>query len=565
MRAWKRIATVCALGIPLLLVATETAVVAQTPGPMPGWFDADIGEVGQPGHSSQSDQTFRVSGAGSDIWGTADSFHFTFTPMAGDGDIAVLARSESATHPFAKAGVMLRQSLDPSSPTVIFDVKPDGGTELMIRWWAGYPMVFKTGSAGSFPVWLHLTRIGQYVAAFTSSQSCSMGCSDWTMVSDGWILWPGQPGGPALMGLAVTSHDTSTLNDAVLDFWAAKTLDPPWQQTDFYTPTQLDFASSGNPAFGGQPGVFVVPGAGTDIWGTVDSFKYVWQDVIPGDATLIARVVADQHTHPFAKAGLMMRNSLNPSAASVILDVKPGGGVEFMVRPSYGAETKYVAGGALALPGWLKLVKSRYNFIAFTSTDGASWDVVGTTSASLSENGAPFAAGLATTAHDASAPPTEVVVFDNVSLSAATPTNLLYEAGFEGYNPPELGMPGWASDRTIAAVSETRNPHTGRKNGACRSATYDDCGIYQDVVARSSENYVVTFYANADRPGALIGVNVNGTAVGHADVEPRGTDYGAPYSFRFRANAGDTIRVWMYSPATPGSAVIDDVVLAAYW
>jgi len=191
------------------------------------------------------------------------------------------------------------------------------------------------------------------------------------------------------MGLAVTSPDTSTLNDAVLDFWAARTLDPPWQQTDFYTPTQLDFASSGNPAFGGQPGVFVVPGAGTDIWGTVDSFKYVWQDVIPGDATLIARVVADQHTHPFAKAGLMMRNSLNPSAASVILDVKPGGGVEFMVRTSYGAETKYVAGGALALPGWLKLVKSRYNFIAFTSTDGASWDVVGTTSASLSENGAP--------------------------------------------------------------------------------------------------------------------------------------------------------------------------------
>lgn len=100
----KRIATACALGIPLLLVATETAVFAQMPGPMPGWYDADIGKVGQPGGSTQSDDTFRVSGAGSDIWGTADSFHFTFTTMAGDGDIAVLARSESATDPFAKAG-----------------------------------------------------------------------------------------------------------------------------------------------------------------------------------------------------------------------------------------------------------------------------------------------------------------------------------------------------------------------------------------------------------------------------------------------------------------------------
>jgi hypothetical protein len=537
-------------------------VFAQMPGPMPGWYDADIGDVGQPGGSTQSDDTFRVSGAGSDIWGTTDSFHFTFTTMAGDGDIAVLARSESATHPFAKAGVMLRQSLDPSSPTVIFDVKPDGGTELMIRSYAGYPMLFRTGSAGSFPVWLHLTRIGQNIAAFTSSQSCSMGCSGWTMVSNGWIPWVA---GPAFMGLAVTSHDSSTLNDAVLDFWAAKTLDAPWQQTDVYTQTQLDFASSGNPASGGQPGVFVVPGAGADIWGTADSFKYVWQTVMPGDATLIARVVADQHTHPFAKAGVMMRDSTNPSVASVVLDVKPDGGVEFMVRPTYGAETEFIAGGALALPGWLRLVKAGDQFTAFTSTDGASWDVIGTMTASLSQNGATFAAGLATTAHDSSAPPTEVAVFDNVSLSAATPTNLLYEAGFEGYDAPELGTPGWASDREIAAVSETLEPHTGRKNGACRSTTYQDCGIYQDVVTRSPENYAVTFYANADRPGALVGVNVNGTTVGRANVEPRGTGYGAPYSFRFRANAGDTIRVWMYSPATPGSAVIDDVVLAAYW
>ena len=444
-------------------------------------------------------------------------------------------------------------------------MKPDGGTEWMIRWWAGYPMMFKAGSAGSFPVWLHLTRIGQYVAAFTSSQSCSMGCSDWTMVSDGWIPWPGQPGGPALMGLAVTSHDTSTLNDAVLDFWVAKTLDAPWQQTDVYTPTRLDFASSGNLAFGGQPGLFVVPWAGADIWGTADSFKYVWQQVMPGDATLIARVVADQHTHPFAKAGVMMRDSTNPSAASVVLDVKPDGGVEFMVRPSYGAETKYIAGGALALPGWLKLVKRRYNYIAFTSTDGASWDVIGLAEASFT-NGATFTAGLATTAHDSSAPPTEVVVFDNVSLSAATPTNLLFEAGFEGDNPPELGTPGWASDRQIAAVSETLEPHTGLKNGACRSTTYQNCGIYQDVKAPTSGNYRVTVYANADRTGALVGANVNGTTIGRANVEVRGTgNYGAPYGFAFTANTGDTIRVWMYSPATPGSAVMDDVVLAPNW
>jgi hypothetical protein len=86
------------------------------------------------------------------------------------------------------------------------------------------------------------------------------------------------------------------------------------------------------------------------------------------------------------------------------------------------------------------------------------------------------------------------------------------------------------------------------------------------VIAPNTANYVLTFYANADRAGALIGANVNGTTVRSANVEVRGIGrYRTPYSFAFAAHAGDTIRVWMYSPATPGSAVIDDVVLAPYF
>jgi hypothetical protein len=38
-------------------------------------------------------------------------------------------------------------------------------------------------------------------------------------------------------------------------------------------------------------------------------------------------------------------------------------------------------------------------------------------------------------------------------------------------------------------------------------------------------------------------------------------NYGSSYELRFDARSGDTIRVWMYSPATPGYVVIDDVTL----
>jgi hypothetical protein len=38
-------------------------------------------------------------------------------------------------------------------------------------------------------------------------------------------------------------------------------------------------------------------------------------------------------------------------------------------------------------------------------------------------------------------------------------------------------------------------------------------------------------------------------------------NYGSPYVMSFSAAAGDTIHVWMFSPASPGYVVIDDVSL----
>jgi hypothetical protein len=40
-------------------------------------------------------------------------------------------------------------------------------------------------------------------------------------------------------------------------------------------------------------------------------------------------------------------------------------------------------------------------------------------------------------------------------------------------------------------------------------------------------------------------------------------NYGAPYVMTFPASQGETIRVWMYSPATPGYVVVDDATLTS--
>src|SRR5688500_8497259 len=104
-------------------------VYAQTlPSP---WTSKDIGSVGQAGSASESGGVFTVRGAGADIWGTADSFHFVSQPLSGNGEIVARVTSIQNTNSYAKAGVMIRGALTAGSAHVILDVKPGGGVEFM--------------------------------------------------------------------------------------------------------------------------------------------------------------------------------------------------------------------------------------------------------------------------------------------------------------------------------------------------------------------------------------------------------------------------------------------------
>jgi len=85
--------------------------------------------------------------------------------------------------------------------------------------------------------------------------------------------------------------------------------------------------------------------------------------------------------------------------------------------------------------------------------------------------------------------------------------------------------------------------------------------MYQEVTAPAPGEYTFTVYANANRAGGLVGVNVNGVTVATSKVIARGFGNYAPYTMTFHASEGETIRVWMFSPATYGYVVIDDASL----
>src|SRR5207245_4829183 len=74
-----------------------------------------------------------------------------------------------------------------------------------------------------------------------------------------------------------------------------------------------------------------VRGERDEIWEVCACDQYVNQP-LSGDGQIVARVVSLANTQPFAKAGVMIRESAAANAAHVVLDVRPTGGVEFMTR-----------------------------------------------------------------------------------------------------------------------------------------------------------------------------------------------------------------------------------------
>ena len=97
------------------------------------WLHQDVGSVGIAGSASFSSGVFTVAGAGSDIWGAADSFHFVYQSLGGDGQIIARVTAMQNTSANAKAGMMFRSSLASTAANVILDVTPSGNIEFMAR------------------------------------------------------------------------------------------------------------------------------------------------------------------------------------------------------------------------------------------------------------------------------------------------------------------------------------------------------------------------------------------------------------------------------------------------
>ena len=158
-------------------------------------------------------------------------------------------------------------------------------------------------------------------------------------------------------------------------------------------------------------GVFTVSGDGADIWDQADSFHYVFQ-TLNGDGTLTARVLKIKNTNPWAKAGVMIRDSLEANAPYAKVVVTPASGLAFQQRDLTGGSASTVTiVPNLTAPYWVRLVRQENTFTAYSSENGNAWTKVGTTTIAL---GSSAYAGLAVCSHTNGA--LSEAQFDNVTL-----------------------------------------------------------------------------------------------------------------------------------------------------
>ena len=173
-----------------------------------GVSQGDVGGPSPAGSATYSAGTYTVSGGGGDVWGGSDQFHFVYQSLTGDGTLIARVVSQTNTNSWAKAGVMMRNTLDAGSYFADVVATPGNGTGFQLRDGSS-PNGFGGGSLGSgAPVWVKLVRSGTTVSGFASTDGVSWGSSlgTWSSAS-----------GTIYTGLAVTSHNNGTSSTATFD------------------------------------------------------------------------------------------------------------------------------------------------------------------------------------------------------------------------------------------------------------------------------------------------------------------------------------------------------------
>jgi len=390
-----------ALFAALLVCAATTVASAQTvPSP---WTASDVAAPTLSSISSYASGVFTVDAAGNDIWDTADQFHFIYQQVTGDVEIVARVDELTSAMEYAKAGVMIRASLNANAAHGFGHVTRGVGVRFLRRTTNGGTTTALAGPTIAAPVWVRAVRQGTRVTTYSSTNGTS-----WTTVGSDTIAL----GSSAYVGIVVNGRSTTARSTARFSNVRITTLGLPSGQSS---------VDIGAPVIQGSTtyaaGTYTINAAGTDIWDTADQFHFVYQPVT-GNTEVIARVASIVNTNSSARGGVMIRESLTASSRHAMAVISASAGYRFQRRPEPGAYSESISGGTGLPPAWVRLVRTGDLFEGYRSTNGTTWTTMGSWTIQMSDT---VYVGLAVTSRNAAAATTAVI--DNVKITATPTTN----------------------------------------------------------------------------------------------------------------------------------------------
>jgi hypothetical protein len=200
-------------------------------------------------------------------------------------------------------------------------------------------------------------------------------------------------------------------------------------------------------------GTYTMTASGTDITGTSDEFHFAYKP-LNGAGSIVARIDSMDNTNEWAKAGVMIRDTLDPNSAHAMVFVTPGNGVVFEYRPGAGQDNVGSAAvqSGITAPHWVKLDRDIVgNITTSQSADGLTWDILGTEQ-NIPMN-IPIYIGLAVTAHNENA--TCQAEFSNFQLAVSGP-----------WANQDIGIESNEAERMYVSIANS--------NGTTGTVYYDD-------------------------------------------------------------------------------------------
>jgi len=367
------------------------------------WSAQDIGNPAIPGSASFNQGTFTINAAGADVGGRSDQFSFIYQQVSGDVDVSVRIDAVSSASTGSKSGVMIRSSLAANAAHGFAFVSAGRGVDFERRASVGGTTSSTNGPSVAAPYWVRLVRKGTTLTAYSSANGTS-----WSTISSRTISL----GATAYVGIATTSGTEATATTAEVSRVSVVPLSLPAPQQS---------VDIGGPAITGSAnyaqGVYRIHAGGADIWGTSDQFQFVYQPMA-GDGEVVARVQSIANTNTWAKAGVMIRESLTADSRHALALLSAGAGYAFQRRIDPAGISQSTSGSTGAAPGWVRLVRTGSRFDAYRSTDGTTWTLIGSDAVPMGDN---VYVGIAVTSHNTSTA-TDAVI-DNFKVTQGTTSN----------------------------------------------------------------------------------------------------------------------------------------------